>query len=105
MRNDVVVKRQNWRITAVAVVSGLALLVGATSAFAHDDEDDQRGKHRGRHFVPPGHVYYYAPPVYYAPRPAYYAPRPVLMYPAPTYYEPVPAYYPPPGLTINIPLR
>ena len=105
MRNDVVVKRQNWRITAVAVVSGLALLVGATSAFAHDDDDDQGGKHRGRHFVPPGHVYYYAPPVYYAPRPAYYAPRPVLVYPAPTYYEPVPAYYPPPGLTINIPLR
>ena len=98
MRNDVVVKRQNWRITAVAVVSGLALLVGATSAFAHDYDDDQRSKHRGRHFVPPGHGYYYAPPVYYAP-------RPVLVYPAPTYYEPVQAYYPPPGLTINIPLR
>ena len=105
MRNNVAVKRQTWRMPAVAVVSGLALLVGATSAFAHDDDDDKRGKHRGRHFVPPGHVYYYAPPVYYAPRPAYYAPRPVLMYPAPTYYEPVPAYYPPPGLTINIPLR
>lgn len=98
MRNDVVVKRQNWRRTAVAVISGLALLVGPTGAFAHDDDDDQRGEHRGRHFVPPGHVYYYAPPVYYAP-------RPVLVYPAPTYYEPVPAYYPPPGLTINIPLR
>ena len=98
MRNDVIVKRQNWRLPAVAVFSGLALLVGATSAFAHDDDDDQKGKHRGRHFVPPGHVYYYAPPVYYAP-------RPVLLYPAPTYYVPVPAYYPPPGLTINIPLR
>ena len=55
-------------------------------------------KHRWRYYVPPGHVYYYAPPVYYAP-------RPVVVYPAPSYYEPAPVYYPPPGLTINIPLR
>jgi hypothetical protein len=64
---------------------------------AHD-EGERGWKHRGRHFVPPGHVYYYAPPVYYAP-------RPMVVYPAPVYYEPAPAYYPPPGLNINIPLR
>ena len=57
-------------------------------------------KHRGRYFIPPGHVYY-TPPPYYAPR--YYAARPMVVYQAPVYYEP--AYYPPPGLTISIPLR
>lgn len=102
MRNDISVKRKIWRTATAAMFSGLALLVVATSASAHDD-DDRGWKRHKRHFVPPGHVYY-APPVYYAPR-AYYAPRPVVVYPAPVYVEPVPAYYPPPGLTINIPLR
>ena len=97
MRNDVVKLRPTWRATAAAVISGLAVLAATTGAMAHDD--GERGwKHRGRHFVPPGHVYYYAPPVYYAPRPR-------VVYPEPVYYEPAPAYYPPPGLSINIPLR
>jgi hypothetical protein len=102
MRNEVVKQRPTWRTTIAATISGLAVLAAATGALAHDDGD--RGwKHRGRYFVPPGHVYY-APPAYYAP-PVYYAPRPMVVYPAPVYYEPTPTYYPPPGLTINIPLR
>ena len=77
MRNDVVKLRPKWRTTAAAVISGLAVLAATTGAMAHDD--GERGwKHRGRHFVPPGHVYY-APPVYYAP-------RPTVVYPAPVYY-------------------
>ena len=97
MRNDVVKQRPTWRATTAAAISGLAVLAAATGAMAHD-EGERGWKHRGRYFVPPGHVYYYAPPVYYAP-------RPVVVYPAPSYYEPAPVYYPPPGLTISIPLR
>ena len=97
MRNDVIKQRQTWRTTQPATIAGLAVLAAATGALAHDD--GERGwKHRGRYFVPPGHVYYAAPPVYYTP-------RPMVVYPAPVYYDPAPAYYPPPGLTINIPLR
>ena len=96
MRDDVIRRRQTWRKATAAAITGLAVLAAATGALAHDG--GERGwKHRGRHFVPPGHVYY-APPVYYAP-------RPMVVYPAPVYYDPAPAYYPPPGLTINIPLR
>jgi len=99
MRDDVIKQRHTWRTATAAAITGLAVLAAATGALAHDDEGEGRGwKHRGRYFVPPGHVYYYAPPVYYAP-------RPVVVYPAPSYYEPAPVYYPPPGLTINIPLR
>ena len=101
MRNEVVKQRPTWRTIIFATISGLAVLAAATVALAHDD--GERGwKHRGRYFIPPGHVYY-TPPPYYAPR--YYAPRPMVVYQAPVYYEPAPAYYPPPGLTINIPLR
>jgi hypothetical protein len=96
MRNEVVKQRPTWRATTAAAITGLAVLAAATSAWAHD-HGEREWKHRGRFFVPPGHVYY-APPVYYAP-------RPMVVYPAPVYYEPAPAYYPPPGLTINIPLR
>jgi hypothetical protein len=96
MRSNIVKHRQTWRTATVAAISGLAVLVAATGAFAHDD-GEREWKHRGHYFVPPGHVYY-APPVYYAP-------RPMVVYPAPVYYEPAPVYYPPPGLTINIPLR
>jgi hypothetical protein len=97
MRNDAVKQRPTWRTTAAATITGLAVLAAATAALAHDD--GERGwKHRGRYFVPPGHVYYAAPPVYYAP-------RPMVVYPAPVYYDAAPVYYPPPGLTINIPLR
>ena len=96
MRNEVVKQRATWWTIPAATIAGLAVLAAATGALAHDN--GERGwKHRGRYFVPPGHVYY-APPVYYAP-------RPMVVYPAPVYYEPAPAYYPPPGLTINIPLR
>ena len=104
MRDDVIKQRHTWRTATAAAITGLAVLAAATGALAHDDEGEGRGwKHRGRYFGPPGHVYYYAPPVYYAPR--YYAPRPVVVYPPPVYYEPAPVYYPPPGLNINIPLR
>ena len=96
MRNEVVKQRPTWRTTIAATISGLAVLAAATGAQAHDEE--RKWKHHGRYFVPPGHVYYSAPPVYYAP-------RPMVVYPAPGYYEPAPVYYPPPGLTINIPLR
>ena len=90
-------QRTTWWTIPVATIAGLA---AATGALAHDS--GERGwKHRGHHFIPPGHVYY-APPPYYAPR--YYAPRPMFAYQAPVYYEPAPAYYPPPGLNINIPL-
>jgi hypothetical protein len=99
MRNEVVKQRPTWRTTAAAAISGLAVLAAATGALAHDDgEREREWKHRGRYFVPPGHVDYAAPPVYYAP-------RPMVVYPAPAYYEPAPVYYPPPGLNINIPLR
>lgn len=97
MPNDVITRRYRWRTAMAAAISGLAVLAAATGALAHDD-DEGEWKHRGRHFVPPGHVYYAPPPVYYVP-------RPVVVYPAPVYYEPAPVYYPPPGLTINIPLR
>ena len=101
MSNDVTKQRQTWRTATAAAIAGLAVLAAATGASAHDGEG-HGWKHRGRYFVPPGHVYYYAPPVYYAPR--YYAPQPVVVYPPPVYYEPAPVYYPPPGLNINIPL-
>ncbi len=97
MRHDVIKQRQTWRTATAAVIAGLAVLATATGALAHD-EKGREWKHRGRHFVPPGHVYYYAPPVYYTP-------RPVVVYPAPVYYDAPPVYDPPPGLTINIPLR
>jgi hypothetical protein len=97
MRNDVIKQRQTWRTITAAAIAGLAVLAAATGALAHDDGEREWKHHRGRYFVPPGHVYY-APPMYYAP-------RPVVVYPAPVYYDPAPAYYPPPGLTINIPLR
>ena len=85
MRNEVVKQRPTWRTTIAATISGLAVLAAATGALAHDDGD--RGwKHRGRYFVPPGHVYY-APPVYYGP-------RPMVVYPAPVYYEPGPHLLP-----------
>jgi hypothetical protein len=101
MRNEVVKQRATWWTIPAATIAGLAVLAAATGALAHDN--GERGwKHRGRYFIPPGHVYY-TPPPYYAPR--YYAPRPMVVYQAPVYYEPAPAYYPPPGLTINIPLR
>jgi hypothetical protein len=97
MRNDVIKLRQTWRTITAATITGLAVLAATTGALAHDG--GERGwKHRGRHFVPPGHVYY-------APPPMYYTPRPMVVYPTPVYYDPAPAYYPPPGLTINIPLR
>jgi hypothetical protein len=93
-------QRTTWWTIPVATIAGLAVLAAATGALAHDS--GERGwKHRGHHFIPPGHVYY-APPPYYAPR--YYAPRTMFAYQAPVYYEPAPAYYPPPGLNINIPL-
>jgi hypothetical protein len=99
MRNEVVKQRATWWTIPAATIAGLAVLAAATGALAHDN--GERGwKHRGRYFIPPGHVYY-TPPPYYAPR--YYAARPIVVYQAPVYYEP--AYYPPPGLTINIPLR
>jgi hypothetical protein len=96
-------RRGNWSLSAH---SGHWQAVHAADLWVHglatpkaDDDDEGRGwKHRRGYYAPPGHVYYYAPPVYYAP-------RPMVVYPAPSYYEPVPAYYPPPGLTINIPLR
>jgi hypothetical protein len=100
MSNDVTKQRQTWRTATAAAIAGLAVLAAATGASAHDDEG-HGWKHRGRYFVPPGHVYY-AAPVYYAP---YYAPRRTVVYPAPVYYEPAPVYYPPSGLSINIPLR
>ena len=101
MRNEVVKQRATWWTIHAATIAGLAVLAAATGALAHDN--GERGwKHRGRYFIPPGHVYY-TPPPYYAPQ--YYAPRPRVVYQAPVYYEPAPAYYPPPGLTINIPLR
>jgi hypothetical protein len=101
MRDDVIKQRQTWRTATAAAIAGLAVLAAATGAQAHDEE--RKWKHHGRYFVPPGPVYYSAPPVYYAPR--YYAPQPMGVYPAPVYYDQAPAYYPPPGLTINIPLR
>jgi hypothetical protein len=97
MRDDVIKQRQTWRTATAAAIAGLAVLAAATGAQAHD-EGRKWKLHHGRYFVPPGQVYYAAPPVYYAP-------RPVVVYPAPVYYEPAPAYYQPPGLTINIPLR
>ena len=101
MRNEVVKQRATWWTIPAATIAGLAVLAAATGALAHDN--GERGwKHRGRYFIPPGHVYY-TPPPYYASR--YYAARPMVVYQAPVYYEPAPAYYPPPGLTINIPLR
>jgi hypothetical protein len=102
MRDDVIKQRPTWRTATAAAITGFAVLAAATGAQAHDD-GEREWKHHGRYFVPPGHVYYSAPPVYYAPR--YYAPRPVVVYPPPVYYEPAPVYYPPPGLNINIPLR
>ena len=98
MRDDVIRQRQTWRKATAAAITGLAVLIATTGAKADDDDEGRGWKHRRGHYVPPGHVYYYAPPVYYAP-------RPVVVYPAPSYYEPAPVYYPPPGLTINIPLR
>jgi hypothetical protein len=95
MRNEVVKQRPTWRVTIVATIIGLAVLA-ATGALAHD-HGEREWKHRGRYFVPPGHVHYASP--------VYYAPRPTVVYPAPVYYEAAPVYYPPPGLTINIPLR
>jgi hypothetical protein len=96
MRDDVIRQRQTWRKATAAAITGLAVLIAATGAQAHDE--GRKWKHHGRYFVPPGQVYYAAPPVYYAP-------RPVVVYPAPVYYDQAPAYYPPPGVTINIPLR
>ena len=96
MSNDVTKQRQTWRTATAAAIAGLAVLAAATGASAHDDEG-HGWKHRGRYFVPPGHVYYTAP--------VYYAPRPTVVYPAPVYYDPAPVYYPPSGLNINIPLR
>jgi hypothetical protein len=101
MCNEVVKQRARWWTIPAATIAGLTVLAAATGALAHDS--GERGwKHRGRHFIPPGHVYYAPSPYYYAPR--YYAP-PMFAYQAPVYYDPAPAYYPPPGLTINIPLR
>lgn len=96
--NDVVRQPSKWRTIAASTAVALASLAAATSALAHDHDDDRGWKHRGRYYAPPGHVYYAAP--------VYYAPRPVRVYPAPVYYyAPPPAYYPPPGVNINIPLR
>jgi hypothetical protein len=96
MGNDAIKQGLTWRTVTAVTIASLAVLATASGAFAHD-EGEREWKHRGRYFVPPGHVYY-APPVYYAP-------RPMVVYPAPVYYEPPPVYYPPPGLTINVPLR
>jgi hypothetical protein len=97
MRNDVIKLRQTWRTITAATITGLAVLAATTGALAHDG-GEREWKHRGRHFIPRGHLYYAPPPIYYTP-------RPLVVYPAPVYYDPAPAYYPPPGLTINIPLR
>jgi hypothetical protein len=93
MLNDVK-QRQTWWAATAATIAALAVLTAATSALAHDQG---RGWHRGRYFVPPGHVYYTSP--------VYYPPRPIVMYPEPVYYEPAPVYYQRPGLNITIPLR
>lgn len=91
------------RATAVLIAIG-SLVAVASAAQAHDG---WRWK-RGRHFVPPGHVYY-APPVFWAPRPVViYRPPPVVYTPEPMYYGPPVGYYGPPAglsLNFNIPLR
>lgn len=92
-----------WRAmlhrTAAILIGAGGMVAVASAAQAHDD---WHWKKKHRHFVPPGHVYYYAPPVVYAPPPV------VVYRPRPVYYAPEPMYYgPPPGMNLNfnIPLR
>jgi len=88
------------RRAATIMIGAGGVFALATAAQAHDGWHHWKKHHR--HFVPPGHVYYYAPPVYYAPRPV------VVYQPRPVYYAPEPMYYgPPPGLNLNfnVPLR
>ncbi|HEY2875230.1 MAG TPA: hypothetical protein VGJ56_25105 [Reyranella sp.] len=84
----------------LSVAIGLMAVLATTgAALAHDHDGDGDGwrwrHHHGRHFVPPGHVYYVERPR------VIYAPPPRVYYPEPQYYGPPPQ----PSLNINIPLR
>ena len=87
----------------LTVALGAMAVLGAAAGpvLAHDgDRWDDHGWKHGRHFVPPGHVYYVERPVV-VERPVIVAPPPRVYYPEPMYYGPPQ----PPSINFNIPLR
>ena len=72
-------------------LAALFVIVGTTSASAHDSF--------GFSINLGAPSFYVGPPVYYGPPPVYYSPPPVVYYEPPpvVYYEPAPVYYGPGG--------
>ncbi|UYN95819.1 MAG: hypothetical protein KIT25_02390 [Enhydrobacter sp.] len=101
MRQDLGSNTSKGRSWWTAVVAGVAVLGAAGAAEA--GEGHWKKKH-GRHFVPPGHVYYVTPMQMY---PYYMKPAPVVVYPEPVYVRPPPRYYyyRQPSINVTIPLR
>ena len=79
------------RALILGVLAGATLIVGASRAWADDDDRGGWGFNfsLGPGFVAPPPVYYPPPPAYYPPPPRWYAPPP------PRYYYPPPRYYAP----------